>query len=496
MICFLFLIGLFQQLHTAYTQNLSLKAVWGDQGLSKSFVVFPENDLYENISQPFNLRYDFRPAAVAFPSTLQEISTIVKLGQTTNHQVLARSGGHSYIANGLGGKDGVIIIDLKNFQTITIDASSETAVIGSGTRLGDIVTGLAASGRALPHGTCPYIGIGGHSAHGGFEFASRMWGLTLDTILSIDVVLADGTIATASEKHNSDLFWALRGAASSFGITTSITAKTFSAPSLATNYAYNWHLTYLDAAVALSKFQAFALTSAPPNLGGEMVWTRGSVQGNLSVGLSGAWYGPPEQLNATLAQFLGAMPAPRTVSFDSGNYVNSALHSAGGSLNTSTPDGTDTFYAKSLMVPQNSPISDRAGKAFLSVLANEGFTTPTWFVQAELYGGHGSAINTVRAQDTAFSRRDSLFTMQFYSSAPGKVPPYPTSGFTFFDNAVDSIINNSPRNWDYGAYMNYVDDRLEDWQLRYFGDNYARLRRLKDIYDPRGTFSFPTAVQD
>jgi hypothetical protein len=71
---------------------------------------------------------------------------------------------HSYIANGLGGKNGDIIVDLSNFKGIDVNSSSGLAVIGMGNRLGDVALALNAAGRALPHGTCPYVGIGGHSS--------------------------------------------------------------------------------------------------------------------------------------------------------------------------------------------------------------------------------------------------------------------------------------------------------------------------------------------
>ncbi|KAF8149355.1 glucooligosaccharide oxidase [Crassisporium funariophilum] len=488
------LLLLFAVIRSTLAQVGDLRGNLGNQGFNIS-VVLPGEPSYTSVSQPFNLRYEFHPAAVTFPSSVHEISEIVKLGENVNHQVVARSGGHSYIANGLGGKDGVIVVDLRNFQKITVDPHSGIAVIETGNRLGDIVTALTAHGRALPHGTCPYVGIG---AYGGYGFTSRLWGLTVDAILSIDLVMANGTITTASEKLNPDLFWAMRGSGGSFGIATSITVKTFPAPPSATIFSFNWHFTADDAADALGKFQDFVLTDAPAEFGAEMVFTKGDVQGNVSVGLAGGWYGPSDQLNKTLAPFMRVMPPPREMSFDIGDYLHSAVNLAGGSLNTmSAPDGTDTFYAKSLMTPQDSPMSDAARKAFLSSLANEGFTAPVgWFIQVELFGGRNSAINAVKAQDTSFSRRDSLFTIQFYSSSVGNVPPYPQAGFTFLDDVVDSIVNNSPRGWDYGAYTNYVDDRLVDWQKRYYGQNYARLRQLKDIYDPRGTFSFPTSIQN
>ncbi|PPQ97240.1 hypothetical protein CVT26_000766 [Gymnopilus dilepis] len=455
-------------------------------------VVLPGEPSYVNASRPFNLRFDFKPAAVAFPTTVQEVFDLVKIGHAANHQVVARSGGHSYIANALGGKNGDIVIDMSNFKKITVDDKAGTAVIETGNRLGDIISALAAHGRGLPHGTCSYVGIGGHSAFGGFGFTSRLWGLTIDAILSIDLVLANGTITTASEKVNPDLFFAMRGAGSSFGIATAITVKTFAAPPTATIFSYNWQYTAAEAAAALSEYQKFVLTAdLPPEFDAEIVVTKGNEQGNVTIGLAGGWYLPIETLNATLKPFFDKVPPPRAANFDTGDYLHSAINLAGGSLDTSAPDSTDTFYAKSLMTPEASPISDKALQAFMNVVANEGFTTPVgWFFQIELFGGKNSAINAVKSTATAFARRNSLFTIQFYASSPGNIPPYPKEGFTFLDG------ESSPPNWDYGAYTNYIDDRLVDWEVRYYAQNYLRLRALKDLYDPRGTFTFPTSIQD
>ncbi|KAF8196452.1 glucooligosaccharide oxidase [Pholiota molesta] len=492
------LIGVLGWASAVQAQNLRSLFKTEQPGFNVSLVL-PGEPAFANDTKPFNLRFDFEPAAVAFPTTIQEVSEVVKLGQLVNHQVVARSGGHSYIANGLGGKDGVIVVDMRNFQTITVDDNAGTAVIEVGNRLGDIVTALAAHGRGLPHGTCPYVGFGGHAAYGGFGFTSRLWGLTVDTILSIDVVLANGTISTVSQKNNPDLFFALRGSGASFGIATAYTVRTFPAPPTATIFSYNWQLTAQGAAAALALYQSFVLTAPlPPTFGAEIVITPGAVQGNVSIGLAGGWYAPFAELNATLGPFLSAMPAPHSESFDTGDYLHSAINLAGGSLDTKDqPDNTDTFYAKSLMTPEAQPMSEEALQAFMDVVANEGFTTEVgWFFQAELFGGQNSAINAVATAATAFSRRNSLFTIQFYASSPGNVPPYPEEGFTYLDNVVNAIVNNSPPNWDYGAYTNYIDDRLIDWQRRYYSTNYPRLRKLKDLFDPRGTFTFPTSVQE
>jgi hypothetical protein len=325
-----------------------------------------------------------------------------------------------------------------------------------------------------------------------------MWGLALDAILSFNLVLANGSVTTVSETQNSDLFWAMRGAGSSFGIATSISVRTFPIPSSATIYSFNWQLSASQAVSALSAYQSFALTAnLPADLGPAMVFRRGGALGNVSITLSGGFYrADPNntQLLATLAPILSVMPPPSTQSFDTGTYLDSAGHLAGGSLNTTAqPDATDTFYVKSLMTPEKVPMTDEAIGAMMQVIVNEGFTTPVtgWFFDVDLYGGRNSAVNSVKSDDTAFVHRDSLFTFQFYASSPGKVPPYPEAGFQYLDNVVNALTGAMPPDWDYGAYTNYVDDRLIDWQKRYYGANYARLQSLKDLYDPRGTFTFP-----
>jgi FAD/FMN-containing dehydrogenase len=85
------------------------------------------------------------------------------LGAKYSFQVVSRSGGHSYIANGLGGKNGSFVVDMSNFKTVSVDPNTQVATIGPGNRLGDVALALNNAGRAMPHGTCPYVGIGGHS---------------------------------------------------------------------------------------------------------------------------------------------------------------------------------------------------------------------------------------------------------------------------------------------------------------------------------------------
>ncbi|KAJ6524534.1 glucooligosaccharide oxidase [Mycena capillaripes] len=468
-------------------------------GVSGVTSFFPGDAGYANASRPFNLRFTLEPVAVVYPATVHELAEIVKIGKANHLRVSARSGGHSYIANGLGGENGTLVIDMAKFTDITINPAARTAVIETGNRLGDIALALNDYGFAMPHGTCPYVGLGGHASYGGYGFTSRMWGLTLDNILSINLVLANGTIAKASKDVNPDLFWALRGAGPSFAITTSIEFAVFPAPASVIIFQYNWQLDVEKAATALDTFQKFVVEpDLPPEFGAEIVLTRGAIAGNVSWGLTGAWHGDPSLLNGTVAPFLAAMPPLNGVTFTPGNWIESVSVLAGSTLNTSSaPDYTDTFYAKSLMTPASSPMNKAARTSFMNILSHEGFTSNTsWFFQVELYGGSNSKINSVPTDETAFVHRDSLFTIQFYASSFNNAPPYPNFGFKFLDDLVDGITSNSPKDWDYGAYTNYMEDKLVDYKKRYYGSHYPRLLALKQKLDPTGVFDFPVGIDD
>jgi FAD/FMN-containing dehydrogenase len=111
---------------------------------------------YTQSLKPFNLRVTFKPAAYAVPTTVKHVQDAVACGAANSVQVTAKSGGHSYGSHGLGGEDGHLIVDMRNFANVTVDQTAQTAVIGTGGRLGDVATALYSQGKqAIAHGTCP-----------------------------------------------------------------------------------------------------------------------------------------------------------------------------------------------------------------------------------------------------------------------------------------------------------------------------------------------------
>lgn len=167
----------------------------------------------------------------------------------------------------------------------------------------------------------------------------------------------------------------MRGAGPSFGITTSITVRTFPEPAIATIYQYNWNMDASAAAKAISTFQEFAKTNIPKEYSAELELEKGKAPGQVHFIFTGGWFGPTDELNGIIRPYLDQLPKPDSGGFTTGSYIDSLRLLGGlGRLSTkTTPDSRNTFYAKSLMTPEASPISDKALVAFTDYLANAGF---------------------------------------------------------------------------------------------------------------------------
>lgn len=207
----------------------------------------------------YNLRIPATPALLVNARIVKHVQDAVDCGVAVGLKVSARSGGHSYTSLGLGGENGHLVVDLTHMNSISVNANTHVATIGAGARLGDVARELFDNdGRAIPHGSCPAVGLSGHILHGGYGWASHSHGLTLDWMIGAEVVLADGTHVHCSQSENSDLFWALRGAGSNFGIVTSYELSTFAAPvvSIPFRVSLNWVAEHqkMDGVTALVEF--------------------------------------------------------------------------------------------------------------------------------------------------------------------------------------------------------------------------------------------------
>lgn len=162
---------------------------------------------WADFATSYNIRLQYDPAVIVIPDTTRQVSDAVVCASASGTKVQAKSGGHSYASTSSGGKDGSLVVDLRRFQDVSVDEGTGIAAVGGGVRLGNIALALLEHGRALAHGTCPGVGVGGHFTLGGYGYTSRAWGMAVDQIVGLDVVQADGAIVHASEAENTDLYY-------------------------------------------------------------------------------------------------------------------------------------------------------------------------------------------------------------------------------------------------------------------------------------------------
>ncbi|KIY70559.1 Glucooligosaccharide oxidase [Cylindrobasidium torrendii FP15055 ss-10] len=483
------LIFLLQNVSTVFAFNFG--KLREDLAAAQIQSVFPQDETYPNVTTPCpvsrlrieqtltiradNLRFAFQPAAIAYPISTDQVSSAVSIAASQGLPVVARSGGHSYVDNSLGGGDGSFVIDMAAFKEITVHEDG-TATLGVANKLGDVVIGLNEYGRAIPHGRCTYVGLGGHSAFGGYGLTSRMWGLTIDAVKSVEAVLSNGTVVTASQEEKPDLFWGIRGSASSFAITTLVTVDTHPVPASVAYATYVWDsMDIASATHTLALFQDYADSDISPELGTEIFLTAGSTSGTVSIQYIAAWFGAVEDYNATVDPFLGALTEPSSSTWVDGNWIEGFEALAYPSLDTSAPNAYATFYTKSLMTPEGEPMTRDALEAFVTYLAT--IVPPselTWIVEVELYGGSNSAMNAIPVNNTSFAHRDTKFNLQI--SGYNAAPPFPKEGYTFVQGITSSIIDNMPEDWNWASYTNYVEDRLHDYASHFF-----RMTAKKDL---------------
>ncbi|KAL2157306.1 hypothetical protein VTH06DRAFT_6244 [Thermothelomyces fergusii] len=444
-------------------------------------------------STPFNDRLKYTPAAIAKPTSVEHIQAAVSCAAAVGVKVNAKSGGHSYASFGLGGEDGHLVVELDQMYNVTLDPQTNIATVQPGARLGHIATVLYQQGnRAFSHGTCPGVGVGGHSLHGGFGFSSHSHGLAVDWIESVDVVLADGRLVTASETENSDLFWALRGAGSSFGIVASFRFKTFEAPATVTSYEINLPWTNSSNIVRdWSAIQQWLLDGGMPK---EMNMR---VLGNgFQNQLQGLYHGNASALRTAIEPLLTLLNAKLSNVRESGWMEGFRNYAYSNEIDITDPNYhvSETFYSKSLVTPA---LPQDVLQSVADYWIQKARTVwRSWYIIIDLYGGPNSAVTKVSPEAGSYAFRDPvkhLFLYQLYDRSFGA---YPADGFSFLDGWVDAFTAGLDAD-DWGMYINYADPRLDRSlaQQVYYGENLDRLRRIKRQVDPTEVFYYPQAIE-
>ena len=454
---------------------------------SVSDVVFEGDLLYQATAvQRYNLNIPVSPAAVTSPENAKEVAAVVKCASDNGLSVQARSGGHSFGNHGLGGSDGAVVVDLEKLQKFSMDESTWVATIGSGTLLGDVTTRLSdAGGRAMSHGICPQVGSGGHFTIGGLGPTSRLFGTSLDHIVEVEAVLANSSIVRASETQNPDVFFAVKGAASSFAIVTEFKVRTQPEPEQAVQYSYSFTLGDTKRRADLfKKWQAYV---SQPDLSRKFASVL-TLLGD-SIMISGTYLGSKAEYDALgIADKFPGSNNSSTIVFD--DWLGLVGHWAE-DITLELLGGIPAyFYSKSRAFTQESLMSSSDADHMFEFIDNADKGTPVWFVIFDLAGG---AVNDVPVDATAYSHRDVVFWLQSYAVNPLGEISQTTHDFLDRLNELTAA-GNVNDGLSYQAYPGYIDPRLPNAQAAYWGSNLQRLERIKEDIDPKNVFRNPQSV--
>jgi FAD/FMN-containing dehydrogenase len=192
------------------------------RGLCDGRVHLPGDPAYDVHRVPWNLAVDQRPAAVAFPHSVDEVQEVVRAARAAGLRVAPQNTGHGAGPLGERSLADVVLVRLAALTGVTVDPVARTARVGGGTQWQDVVAATAPHGLTAPHGSAPDVGVAGYSLNGGLSFYGRRHGLAVNRIRAVEVVVADGSLVRADAHENSELFWAIRGGGANLGVVVSL----------------------------------------------------------------------------------------------------------------------------------------------------------------------------------------------------------------------------------------------------------------------------------
>lgn len=206
------------------TLNNSTKTFNQDEldGLSASLRggIHTEGDaIYDQGRTLWNAMVDRKPGLVIRAMGASDVQNAVNFARDNGLLMSVRSGGHQIAGHAVA--DGAILLDLSQMQSVHVNPGNKTARVEPGASLGDVDIETQAHGLALPVGINSTTGIAGLTLGGGFGWITRKYGMTIDNLVSADIVTADGKLLHTSADENADLFWAIRGGGGNFGVVTS-----------------------------------------------------------------------------------------------------------------------------------------------------------------------------------------------------------------------------------------------------------------------------------
>lgn len=432
-------------------------------------LIRPGDKDYNGAREVYNAMIDRRPGLIARCADVADVIAAVNFGRQNNLLIAVRGGGHN--AGGLGVCDNGLVIDLSRIRYTRVDPVARTVRVGGGCTWADVDHATHVFRLATPTGTISTTGVGGLALGGGIGHLTRKCGLTIDNIIAVDMVLADGSFVTASAEENEDLFWAIRGGGGNFGIVTSFLFRTHP---IDTDYAGPMLWELKDAADVMKWYRDY-ITTATEDISGFFAFLNvppaplfpEHLHGKTMCGIIWCYAGDMDKAEEVFAPIRSfKKPALDLV----GPMPHLALQSAFDGI---YPPGHQWYWKADFV----NELSDEA----IALYVKHGSALPTPQSTMHLYPINGAA-HRVGNSDTPWAYRDATWAQVIVG-----VDPDPANN--------DRIVAWAKDAWDAlhpysagGAYVNFMMDEGEDRVKATYRHNYARLAKIKNKYDPANLF--------
>ena len=437
-------------------------------------VVTSASDGFDAARSIWNGMIDRHPAALVVPRSTQDVSAAVKIAAGFNAPVAVRGGGHNVAGTAM--PEGAIVIDLSSMRDVTVDPDRRVARTQGGATIGDVDGATQKHGLAVPLGVVSETGIAGLTLGGGLGWLRRRYGLSADNVVSAEVVLADGSVVTASEREHQDLFWAIRGGGGNFGVVTSFELRGYPIGNEVTFCAV-FHP--LEEGVRGAKFFREYMQTVPDDLSafcifGEVphadVFPEASRGRDAFIFLA-MWIGDPAE-GERIIEPLRSFTTPLGDLSGRWSYLDAQTF-----FDEDYPRG-GRYYWKSQYLKS---LSDGAIEALIDATWKRPSNVSTidlWHL--------GGAIARVPAGATPVPQRDAQYLIGI--EANWTDPADDEANMRWARDLWAKTQSFEPSS----IYVNFAGfgEEGDDLVRAAYGSNYARLAQVKKAYDPGNVFRF------
>jgi hypothetical protein len=430
-------------------------------------VVFPQDEEYNETRKVYNAMIDKRPGMFVMCVDVADVIYAVNFGREHNLLVAIRGGGHN--GGGLGLCDDGMVIDLSGIKFVHVDRANSTVRVGGGNLWGEVDHATHPFGLAVPAGIISTTGVGGLTLGGGVGYLSRMYGLTIDNLLEADMVLADGSFVTVNANQNTDLFWAIRGGGGNFGIVTSFKFQAhpvkniIGGPSLwpieKTEEVMEWYHEFLNNAP--DELNGFIATMVIPGAPFPE-----ELHNKMFCGIVWSYLGDPAKQEEVFKPILDMEPL---------------FHHVGEMPYPSIQTMFDAMLPHGLQWYWRADYFEELGPEVRAKHREFGSKIPTPLSQMHLYPISGAA-GRVGKEETPWAHRDAK-----YAGVIVGVDPDPANADKITDWCKDYWEALHPYSTG-GAYLNFIMDEGQERIKASYRNNYERLARIKQAYDPENFF--------